>query len=167
MIKIDVRSLNKDLKKFRNRVEEAAREVVADYVYDFVATLAYNTPVGNTAPYPEGWLHLYQMRNKYTGLLIKEGYALGNWRVTFRPTGSPVAIYETDPEVVAVKAFERIADDYTLGAPIYIVNNAPYINKLNQGQSDQAEAGWIDAVVQQYRNFGKYTNKFNQLVNRP
>lgn len=164
MIKLDVRRLNSDLNKFKKKLQESMREVLADYTYDFVYTLANSTPVGNTAPYPEGWLHLYQIRKKFSGLEIKEGYAMGNWRVVFRPTDRPVAVYETNPAVVASTAFERMADNYTLGQPIYIVNNAPYINNLNRGQSSQAEEGYIDAVVQQYRNFGKYTAKFNSLM---
>lgn len=164
IINIDVRSLSQDLVKYRKKLNEAMREVVADYTYDFVYTLASATPVGNTAPYPEGWLHLYQMRNKYEGLKIEEGYAMGNWRVTFRPTDAAVDRYETNPSAVAATAFSRISDDYTLGQPIYIINNAPYIGELNQGQSSQAEAGYIDAIIQQYRNFGKYTTKFNSMM---
>lgn len=164
MLRIDVRSLNKDLEKFRKQMDESAREVIADYIFDFMHSLAQSTPVGNTAPPPEGYLRLYELRQRYQGLRIQEGYAMGNWRVTFRPTGSAVAVYETNPEVIAVKAFERITDSYKLGSPIYIVNNAPYINRLNEGYSQQAEAGFIDAIVQQYRTFGKYTNKFNQLM---
>lgn len=164
MIQINVRELSKGLEKFKKTTTDAVREVIADYTHDFIYSLANATPVGNTAPYPEGWLHLYKIRNRFTGLAIKEGYAMGNWRVTFRPTGSAVARYETDPEQVALTAFTRIADDYKLGAPIYIVNNAPYIDKLNAGQSPQAEEGYIDAIVQQYRNFGKYSAKFQALL---
>jgi hypothetical protein len=164
MIKIDFKKLNSDLIKYRKKLNEAVREVIADYTYDFVYTLANATPVGNTAPYPEGWLHLYQIRNKYQGLKIQEGYAMGNWRITFRPSETAVSRYETNPSLIATTAFERIADEYTFGQPIYIVNNAPYIKKLDDGQSSQAEAGYIDAIVQQYRNFGKYSSRFNALM---
>lgn len=164
MIKINVKELSDGLAKYRKKLNESIREVVADYTYDFVYTLAAATPVGNTAPYPEGWLHLYQIRNKFEGLKIQEGYAMGNWRITFRPTESPVSRYETNATLVATTAFERISDEYKFGQPIYIVNNAPYIDELNNGQSSQAEAGYIDAIIQQYRNFGKYSAKFNSLM---
>lgn len=164
MIKIDVRELSKGLEKFRKKANDAIREVVADYTYDFVYTLAAATPVGDTRPPPEGYLRMYQWRNRVSGLEIKEGYAMGNWRVTFRPTGAAVARYETDPEQIAVTAFNRIADEYKIGAPIYIINNAPYIGQLANGYSQQAEAGYIDAIAQQYRNFGKYSAKFQALL---
>lgn len=30
---------------------------------------------------------------------------------------------------------------------VYIVNNLPYAKRLNEGWSDQAPAGWVDAIV--------------------
>lgn len=89
---------------------------------------------------------------------VDTGRARSNWIVGLG--GPPDAINE-DPYVpgeggstdaananAAIAAGTAAVSDREPGQTIYLSNNAPYIEKLNQGWSAQAPAGFIQAAVQ-------------------
>lgn len=161
MISIDVSKFSKDLKKYDTALKESLEEVMADFITDFVTDLSRATPLGSVTKF----YSLYLLRSKVKGYKIQAGLARGNWRVTFRNgvTGV-VQNYYTNGGEAGADAFERMVENYTLGKKVYIVNNVDYIDNLNQGSSKKAPAGYIDAIVNAYTNFGKYRKRIDSLV---
>ena len=70
------------------------------------------------------------------GTPIDEGTARNNWI-----TSLDAARFDI------VDAEEQVPQDFRLGQTIYIQNNLPYINKLNEGHSDQAPNGFFEQAV--------------------
>lgn len=160
MIKVEFGNLKKNIKKLSLDLKSALEEAVSDYVTEFVTTLSDKTPLGDVDTH----LKLYQLRNRLEGFRIQEGLARGNWRVTFRDGATSVINnYETTPGEAGARAFDRI-QEYTLGRPIYIINNAPYIGRLNEGYSKQAPAKYIEAVTSSFLNWGRYSERVKAII---
>lgn len=82
------------------------------------------------------------------GTPVDTGWARANWIVSVGrpevlPVGSrkEVSIAEQQASLAALLGYKR-----TAGA-VFIVNNVPYIRKLNEGWSKQAPAAFIQAAV--------------------
>lgn len=92
---------------------------------------------------------------------VDTGAAVSNWRVglNFTPKGiiqphSPGKKGSTARanKDAAISAAENVINKFTsrkgeASKRIYIINNSPYINRLNQGYSKQAPAGFVEAAV--------------------
>ena len=77
------------------------------------------------------------------------GKARANWQVTLkRPTNKQLKKKDKDGGATIAKG-ERIAIGFKLNdGSIWISNNVPYINRLNNGWSDQAAPGYIERAVE-------------------
>lgn len=160
MIKVDMTNLKKSLNKLTVEMEDALEEAVSDYITDFVTSLSEATPLGDVDKY----LKLYQLRNRLEGYRVQEGLARGNWRVTFRDGATAVLDnYETSGSEAGARAFDRM-EEYKLGRPIYIINNAPYIEILNDGYSKQAPPKYIEAVASSFLNWGRYSERVKSII---
>lgn len=79
---------------------------------------------------------------------IKTGWARSNWVPQIgssrdETTGSQESVdYSAQETAVA-----DVILNYILPAPIYISNNVPYINKLNDGSSSQAPSGFVQTAI--------------------
>lgn len=80
---------------------------------------------------------------------VDTGRARGNWRTA---TGSPAqgAIDRTDGNAAIGEASLKTAT-YTLGETIYLSNNLPYIQRLEDGYSDQAPTGMVQVSVDAFQ----------------
>jgi hypothetical protein len=92
------------------------------------------------------------------------GAAKNNWEVGINDVPSQFVgpLYPGVPNAVQVKSVQRgVAriSNYRLGSTIYIVNNLPYINRLNAGYSRQAPAGFIENARSRALN-SLYRRKF-------
>ena len=86
---------------------------------------------------------------------VDTGRARANWQVAINsvPTGTlelsdkdgTAAISAADAEVSGLKA----------GDTIHLVNNLPYIQKLEDGSSTQAPAGMVGLAVQDFQNIAR------------
>lgn len=160
MIKVDMTNLKKSLSKLTVDLENALEETVSDYITDFVTSLSESTPLGDVDKH----LRLYKLRNRIEGYRIQEGLARGNWRVTFRDGATAVIDnYETSGSEAGARAFNRM-EEYKLGKPIYIVNNTPYIELLNDGYSKQAQPKYIEAVTDSFLNWGRYSDRVKSII---
>jgi hypothetical protein len=75
---------------------------------------------------------------------VDTGAARSNWLAS---TGSPLgAIADIDVQGALNKGAVVIngANDYET---IYVQNNLPYIQRLNEGWSEQAPSGYIDKII--------------------
>lgn len=74
----------------------------------------------------------------------KTGRARGNWNVSIDTIDGSVTD-NTDPPNMA-KAAATIAN-FVIGKVIYVCNNLPYIERLNDGYSKQAPANFVETGV--------------------
>jgi uncharacterized protein CbrC (UPF0167 family) len=113
--------------------EKAVTRVVRGLTLDIVADLQEKTPVDT-------------------------GWARANWipNIGGRFSDSPVGQRIKGSIDVATQqtAIATIATQFQVGPPIHITNNVPYIQKLNQGTSQQAPAGYVDDIIE--TNVKKY-----------
>lgn len=73
---------------------------------------------------------------------VKSGRARSNWNPSLNvPDGSIV-------EPGQKKSIDPINAAYKITDTILISNNLPYIKKLNEGYSQQAPAGFVDAALE-------------------
>lgn len=98
-------------------------------------------------------IHGELIDNPPQGTPVDTGWASANWwpAVGTAPTGN---IGTPEQGSVGGRQAQQAAGvaqvlSYTLStAPIYITNNVPYINRLNNGWSQQSPAGFVDRAVQ-------------------
>jgi len=90
---------------------------------------------------------------------VDKGVARSNWRVGIgaAPTGtipaySPgdeLGVGETANAQAAIAQGSTVIGSRRPGQDIFIANNLPYIQPLNDGSSRQAPAGFVETAVQQ------------------
>lgn len=74
---------------------------------------------------------------------VDTGFAAGNWQITIgQPAEGTVELGAGVAIGAAVLANYRLDD-----GPTYVTNNAAYIRRLNAGHSQQAPAGFVEAVI--------------------
>jgi hypothetical protein len=78
---------------------------------------------------------------------VDTGYARANWRPSLNaPAEGPLTAL--DPTGAATVArIGAVAKRFRPGDTFFIVNNAPYIGRLNAGSSPQAAAGFVQEAV--------------------
>jgi len=85
----------------------------------------------------------------------KTGWARANWVPRIgAPSKLPTDVTDPQPGQVQGRSAEReagvllVASSYKLvNGPIYITNNVPYIQRLNDGYSAQAPAGFVQSAI--------------------
>lgn len=84
---------------------------------------------------------------------VDTGWARANWipqiGSPFEGTAGTRTAAEAGNVDQATQAFgiAQVATGYRLGPPIYITNNVPYIETLNEGSSSQAPAAFVQAAI--------------------
>lgn len=79
------------------------------------------------------------------GTPVDTGWARANWLVNIgTPFLAPIGTRESVPQ--AGTGVASIAT-YKLGPPVFISNNVPYITRLNEGSSQQAPRGFVQAAI--------------------
>lgn len=78
---------------------------------------------------------------------VDTGFARGNWRPSLNaPATTPVTFNDPTGEATTGR-IAITARRYKVGDTIFIRNNAPYITRLNEGSSPQAEAGFVQNAI--------------------
>lgn len=98
-------------------------------------------------------IHSELVDNPPQGTPVDTGWASVNW---WPSVGTPATANTGRPDEGSVgsRSSQQAAGvtqvlSYTLStAPIYITNNVPYINRLNNGWSQQSPSGFVDRAVQ-------------------
>lgn len=82
---------------------------------------------------------------------VDTGRARGNWQVTLGTPSSETGT-KLDPAgaMAQAKALTALAG-YTPGASVFIVNNLPYIVRLEYGSSAQAPGGMVRITAREWR----------------
>lgn len=105
-------------------------------------------------------IHGELVDNPPTGTPVDTGWASVNWwpRIGSPATENGGPVGETGSRLAGqLQGVAALAGfDYTVGLPIHITNNVPYIGRLNDGSSTQSPAGFVDdavnTVLVTYRN---------------
>lgn len=120
------------------------RELLDDFgstSFAIFAALVAGSPVGN----PSLWRNPASAPEGYVG-----GHFRRNWQVGFGGFQGG-EIEGIDPNgATTIAAGRREIDAYKKAnriRKVVIVNPVPYANRLAQGWSKQAEAGWVDAQI--------------------
>lgn len=136
----------KDLHYLGTLMDKVALAVVQDantfeseVISNTVAELAKNTPI-DTAKARSNWA--VSINNPFSGIRAAFSPFLSRYK-----HGDGGTMGETRNQAGVVWAAASVLKTNKDGAPVYISNNLPYIQRLNEGWSDQAPAGFIQAAV--------------------
>lgn len=126
-----------------NRTAEAfvadATEYQNELITHFVAEVARNTPV-DTGKAKSNWV-------------VSLGSAFGGIRAAFSPFlsrykgGAGGSTAETRNQAGVTWSAASVLAGNKDGQDVYITNNLPYIQRLNEGWSKQAPAGFVEAAI--------------------
>ncbi len=79
---------------------------------------------------------------------VDTGWARANWLVSLGRPINETAGSRDSVSTVAQGAGQARLLVYRLGQDIWISNNVPYIQALNEGHSKQAPEGWVEAAIE-------------------
>lgn len=128
VVELDVAAFRKDMEEIAKRVEGIGNKAVRIIALSIEQKLTMITPV-DTGAARRNWL-----------------VGSGSPRLTAvpAPASAGSAIAEATADAMRVIAQHKGKPDES---PIYITNNLPYINRLNQGWSKQAPVGFVEKAI--------------------
>lgn len=153
-------SFSSDLKKFNQKVEDRAEKVFRGTSLALYQGVMKRTPVGD----PDNWVAWDKRTGTYKPYELVYGYpegyiggtARGNWQTDINK--APAGVID-DQDKTGAKGRAKAKTETMrakIGDSIFIVNNLPYIQRLEDGWSGQAPQGMVKVT----------TNQFNRIVNR-
>lgn len=126
-----------DIAVAKLQIENVTNETIVDVVLRIHATLVSNPPSGT--PIDFGWAS--------SSWFINIGAPTSGNGGNVDESGAQVAAREAQQGATVARFVTSY--DYTTGQSVHIGNNVPYINRLNNGWSDQAPAGFVDDATQE------------------
>ena len=153
MISVDISKVLEELKKYHEEVERKLKYMVIQFSYLISSEAIRNTPLGNAAPEPNGYLPWYLRRQDLTGLQPIAGFAQGSWQVNTSGQFSVQDIYSGGE---ALSLIRGSISNYRLGQTVYIGNTAYYFRALENNYSGQTQGMGIikptmDAIISTYQ----------------
>ncbi len=86
---------------------------------------------------------------------VDKGRARANWQVAINSAPSGVLDLNDKDGSATISAADAAMTGLKAGDTIYLANNLPYIQKLEDGSSKQAPAGMVALSVQDFQNIAK------------
>lgn len=121
--------LQRILRRTGERIERNADQLVRSIVRSMGPALGYSTPVDTSR-------------------------ARANWQAAINSQPTNILYAKPDappsPDIgarLAIQSLDAAANAYRQGATVYVVNNTPYIRRLNAGWSAQAPAGFVQIAI--------------------
>lgn len=140
-----------DLQRFAEKAKEKADEAVGAIVVNIARRIDERSPVGD----PTKWDKEFVAKAKELGW-IGEGYIGGHFRANWqlgidvRPAGE-IAGVDPSGEATQGKIVAAVPDE-AAGHVYYLVNNAPYARRLEEGYSKQAPQGMVGLTVVEFQS---------------
>lgn len=137
----DLRYLAKVMPKYGDAIASDVNRLKGEISLSIIANVAKRTPV-DVGTARSNW-HV----STAISALTRKAFSpfLSRWRPPYGPGGT---LAETRNQAGAVWSASSIVGKATkAGEPLYISNNLPYIQRLNQGWSNQAPAGFVEAGI--------------------
>lgn len=112
---------NKKISKFNKKTEKAIESIVKGTFLSLASKIIVRTPVDT-------------------------GRARGNWQTSInsKPSGEV-----NDSESEAINKASRVK--FKIGDSLYLINNLPYIQALEDGHSKQTPVGMVKITVAEYQ----------------
>lgn len=130
-----------DLQRFAEKAKEKADEAVGAIVVNIARRIDERSPVGDArywiSPPPAGYIG---------------GHFRANWQlgVEVRPAGE-IAGVDPSGEATQGRIIAAVPDE-AAGHVFYLVNNAPYARRLEEGWSRQAPQGMVGLTVVEFQS---------------
>jgi hypothetical protein len=118
-------------------VESEIDDIARKTAFSVLTNVVLATPVGN----PTLWKQPESAPPGYVG-----GHARRNWQVGLRAPKNDELPGVDKSGTTAIAKGRGTIDAYRKGK-IYITNNVPYINRLNNGWSRQAPIGFVERSI--------------------
>lgn len=138
----DLRYLGNIMPKYAQALGDDVAKYQQDIALSVLAAVAKGTPV-DVGTARSNW--------QLTIGTIASGLrnAFSSYASRWRGGGQGGSISETQNQAAVVWSAASLLKGRKDDQPIYITNNSPYIEVLNQGHSKQAPAGFVEAGIQQ------------------
>lgn len=138
-----------EIERFGNELRATFRELAEEQVYDTMRLLSldlFRELVQGSREEGGGSLQ---------GTPVDKGRARGNWQIGIGavPSGL-IAIEDRDGAATITRESAKVLADALRENPfqtLWITNNVPYIDRLEDGWSKQAPDGWIRLAVERTR----------------
>ncbi len=147
----NLREFNAGLEDFyAEDVVGAASMLVRRVAFAIDRALVMSTPVGN----PDLWRanNVPKKRKRGEKGYVGQGYVGGRARANWIPTLETPATAEVDRKDKAgastMALLNPITAEFRLGQTIWLSSNIPYIQRLNDGHSTQAPAGFVEMAIE-------------------
>ena len=116
----------------------------------FQASLSISSDLSKDINQETRALGLRIFRNVILSTPVDEGRARGNWQMSVsRPINSTVSDLDTSGGATLNKGVSVIRSAINIKYPvIWITNNLPYIQRLNEGHSQQAPIMFVETAIQ-------------------
>ena len=147
-------SFSKQIQAFNEKVEKAASLVFRGASLSIFSAVVKRTPVGN----PDLWLYKHPQKGYVDYLTYKdapEGYTGGrlrsNWQVSLDnlPIGE---IDSTDKQgSKTINIGSSIINKAKINNTVYLINNLPYAQVVEEGSPTQAPAGMVRVTIAEWR----------------
>lgn len=147
-----------DLKKFAEKAEANAEQVVRSVTLNVASKVVMSSPVGN----PDYWLSLQPYTDLKTKKIVTQreapaGYVGGRFRANWQfSEGGPASgeIDAVDPD--GTKTIARLQEQILrskVGGVTYVANNLPYALRLEYGWSKQAPSGMVRTTLAEFDSY--------------
>ena len=124
-------SFSGDISKFANKTEAIATIIFKKVSFDMYSNIIKRTPVDT-------------------------GRAKGNWQMSVKSPPSQI-LEDTDQSTLGTASSKnlsegsRVSNRAKLGDRLFIINNLPYIEKLEKGNSRQAPSGMVRLETMEFK----------------
>lgn len=147
----NLREFNAGLDDFyKIEVVGEASAMVRRVAFAVDRALVLGTPVGN----PDLWRannvpkKITRGKKGYTGKGYVGGRARANWIPTIGTPFAGTVAREDKQGAATIALLAPITANFVLGQTVWLTNNLPYIEALNNGHSTQAPVGFVEMAIE-------------------
>jgi hypothetical protein len=147
----NLREFNAGLDQFyKVEVVGEASAMVRRVAFAVDRALVMGTPVGN----PDLWKannvpkKINRGKKGYTGKGYVGGRARANWIPTLGTPYNGMVERKDRQGAATIALLAPITADFRLGTTVWISNNLPYMDRLNNGHSTQAPVGFVEMAIE-------------------
>lgn len=148
-------SFSSDLNKFAKKVESNGDKILRGTFLGVFASVMKRSPVGN----PENWVAYDKASGTYKDYISVHGYPegyiggtfRGNWQTDVNKAPDGVLDDKDKTGAKSTLKAKTEAERANWGDSIYMVNNLPYAQRLENGWSTQAPRGMVKVTETQFK----------------
>ena len=141
-------SFSDDIKKFNEKTEKKLNKVFRGTALSLFSKVILRTPVGNPSTWenPGLWRSLGFVGESYVG-----GRLRGNWSAQINTPSAGDSDRVDDKGGATVSAASDVVSKIKLGDSVFLTNNLPYAEVIEEGRSTQAPFGMVKITVAEFK----------------